>query len=1143
MEQLLRKILVIGIVSLLIGAIGLAFFKVNMVAYASGTIYIRANGLVEGTDKITNENNVTYMFTNDINDSIVVERSNVIIDGDEHTLNGSLSIMVGFNLTSVSNVTITNINIVTFGYAMWLEGATQCVISNNTCVDNEGGIWLVSSTGNTVSGNNVTGSVEAVALDSSSSNTIVSNNITDCTYSVYVIDNSTGNTISENNITTSSTSGIYLNGSPNNVISGNDIRDSPNEHICLLSASNNNIISGNTLTNSTADVGVYVYACSLNSFFGNNITGNADSGIRFDLSSDSSVSENNISENWNGVYLWYSSNIIVSGNNITANNAFGVFLDNSGNNIVKGNNITDNSLIAGGSGIALSLSSNNVLSGNNIISNNYWGINPGSSNNNTISGNNIIGNNVGINSASSNFNIVSANNIIGNVYSGIYLESSSNNTFHHNNLINNTNQVIVDEPGYPNNWDDGYPSGGNYWNDYGGTDQYEGISQDIPGNDAIGDTPYEINVDNVDRYPLMTPYEPLIPLFLESEGRWNMGIDTDMQVWSVFASDVDDDGAAEILTCGQVNESAELRIYSYDGLTITLEHTEMWNSTEGDTRAWSVFAADVDGDGVTEILTGAETYNGQNNVYYDGQLRIWNWNGTILTLEHSEEWHTGNNTHVYSVFAYDVDNDGEVEIMTGGDAYDAENNYICELCVWNWNGTVLTLEASEGWRTGGGEAVWSVYAVDVDGDGVVEILTSGEDNFNAQLRIWNWNGTTLTLEHSEEWALTWEARALSVFASDIDGDGNIEIVTGGEANALFGSSWENNGQLRVWNWNGSALTLKDSREWPLNGTYAYVWTICSGDVDRDGLAEIMTAGASGDGAQLRVWSFNDSTLTLDASQESVNEWADTVFASDVDDDGTTEIITAGFTFDATYCEQLKIWSLPESIPPTITIISPENKTYSTNTIPVTFAIDEPADWIGYSLNGQASTTITGNITLLTLPDGWYNVAVFANDTYGNMGMNIVYFTVDTANPNITSVSQDPLTNVLPDTVVKINATVTDATSGIKQVTLNYTTGEGTWISVEMTNLEEDIWNATIPALPYGTNVTYVIIAEDNAGNTITTEQIYGYKYEYPVVPEFPLLTVFFAFMLATLFLIIVFRKKRTLHTNKTQLPCFYLIEY
>ena len=57
-----------------------------------------------------------------------------------------------------------------------------------------------------------------------------------------------------------------------------------------------------------------------------------------------------------------------------------------------------------------------------------------------------------------------------------------------------------------NVWDDGYPSGGNYWSDYGGVDAFRGPNQDLPGSDGIGDTQYVIDVDNRDRFPLMSHY-------------------------------------------------------------------------------------------------------------------------------------------------------------------------------------------------------------------------------------------------------------------------------------------------------------------------------------------------------------------------------------------------------------------------------------------------------------------------------------------------------------------------------------------------------------------------------------------------------------------------------------------------------------
>jgi len=48
-----------------------------------------------------------------------------------------------------------------------------------------------------------------------------------------------------------------------------------------------------------------------------------------------------------------------------------------------------------------------------------------------------------------------------------------------------------------NIWDDGYPSGGNYWSDYAGVDA---------DGDGIGDTPYIIDDNNIDHYPLMDPF-------------------------------------------------------------------------------------------------------------------------------------------------------------------------------------------------------------------------------------------------------------------------------------------------------------------------------------------------------------------------------------------------------------------------------------------------------------------------------------------------------------------------------------------------------------------------------------------------------------------------------------------------------------
>ena len=106
------------------------------------------------------------------------------------------------------------------------------------------------------------------------------------------------------------------------------------------------------------------------------------------------------------------------------------------------------------------------------------------------------------------------NNLMQNCSYGIYLQNSANNLIYHNNFINNTIQAYV-TPNYNNTWDNDYPSGGNYWSNYNGTDSFSGPDQDIPGSDGIGDTEYEINENNTDRYPLMgflDSYAPTIEI-------------------------------------------------------------------------------------------------------------------------------------------------------------------------------------------------------------------------------------------------------------------------------------------------------------------------------------------------------------------------------------------------------------------------------------------------------------------------------------------------------------------------------------------------------------------------------------------------------------------------------------------------------
>ena len=84
----------------------------------------------------------------------------------------------------------------------------------------------------------------------------------------------------------------------------------------------------------------------------------------------------------------------------------------------------------------------------------------------------------------------------------------------------------------------------------------------------------------------------------------------------------------------------------------------------------------------------------------------------------------------------------------------------------------------------------------------------------------------------------------------------------------------------------------------------------------------------------------------------------------------------------------------DTTPPIISILSPENKTYPLNEVPLTFTVDEPADWMGYSLDSQTNETIARNTTLSGLSDGSHGLVVYAKDIAGNTGASeIIYFRI------------------------------------------------------------------------------------------------------------------------------------------------------
>jgi parallel beta-helix repeat protein len=96
--------------------------------------------------------------------------------------------------------------------------------------------------------------------------------------------------------------------------------------------------------------------------------------------------------------------------------------------------------------------------------------------------------------------MIFGNNASHNTQYGIYLVSSSDNLIYFNNFLEN---ILMEASCYnssDNSWDNG--THGNYWGDY--EVYYPSASND----GTIWDTPYQIDVNNTDYYPLVNPFLP-----------------------------------------------------------------------------------------------------------------------------------------------------------------------------------------------------------------------------------------------------------------------------------------------------------------------------------------------------------------------------------------------------------------------------------------------------------------------------------------------------------------------------------------------------------------------------------------------------------------------------------------------------------
>ena len=290
------------------------------------------------------------------------------------------------------------------------------------------------------------------------------------------------------------------------------------------------------------------------------------------------------------------------------------------------------------------------------------------------------------------------------------------------------------------------------------------------------------------------------------------------------------------------------------------------------------------------ISTGASV----TKISAAGVTMTLNFGPSSLTLEKVTSWYWVDNTTVESVATGDVDGDGGVEVVTGGRYFDGTRN-VAQLIVWN--ASTLVAEKFTSWYWTGNTSINSVALSDVDGDGQVEIVTGGYyyDGTRQIAQLIEWNGASLNVDRLTAWYWINNTVINSVKIGDVDNDGQTEIITGG----YYNDGVRNIAQLIEWN--GSNLTVDRLTGWYWTAN-TVINSVAIGDADNDGQTEIVTAGYYNDAtrnvAQLIEW--NGATLTVDRLTGwywTSNTVINSVAIGDVDGDGQTEVVTGGYFND------------------------------------------------------------------------------------------------------------------------------------------------------------------------------------------------------------------------------------------------------
>ncbi len=324
---------------------------------------------------------------------------------------------------------------------------------------------------------------------------------------------------------------------------------------------------------------------------------------------------------------------------------------------------------------------------------------------------------------------------------------------------------------------------------------------------------------------------------------------------SVHAADVDGDGDMDILSASGLDDTVAWYENDRGSPPSFTEHV-ITTAADG---AHSVHVADVDGDGDMDVLSASS----------EDDTVAWYENDGASPPVFTAHVITTAADGATSVHAVDVDGDGDMDVLSAS-LYD-------DTVAWYENDGASPPSFTERVITAAADGVQSVHAVDVDGDGDVDVLSA---SFTDDTVAWYANNGANPPAFTEHVITAGADGARSVHTADVDGDGDVDILS---ASTLDGTvAWYENDGANTPAFREHVITIASN-----------LTSVRAADVDGDGDVDVLSASGVGNAlAWYKNWSPHPDLTFRSRRITAAADGAFSVHAADVDGDGDVDVLSA-----------------------------------------------------------------------------------------------------------------------------------------------------------------------------------------------------------------------------------------------------------